>query len=391
MIAKFLLHVVLLVLPVVLCSQDSKYRSSERDQYYKKIRYTKFKPLENAEILRYENSNFDLEEISRFQNYTDSLDFTPYQDSVHISFLNTDNIEQITNNEKVANIDKYDILKYESKDNIAAFLYQSYKFESFNLGEPGIWIAISVDYGKNWEYLYTGIVQKQPLFLKWYSHIPFILSETELQIEGCLLRQLTPFSMPVSSHSYELVKDGIKVTFSLNKLRRDSDSDGLTDIYETKIFTDLENPDTDYDGIIDKFDLNPRKSNMRTERTIIFEQALEEEWNTSNIISFDTIYSIEKFYSDSIETVFIITDDKEISSIQPQSKRVIILSIEEYEKAKGIYNDGLNKMDLTPFFKVDKTKDSYIFSRSGSLWGEEYLITKTKKGWKLKLISSWIY
>jgi hypothetical protein len=167
----------------------------------------------------------------------------------------------------------------------------------------------------------------------------------------------------------------------------------LTDIVEKKFYTNLNSKDTDNDGIPDNLDLNPRYSTPRTEKTVIFESALNEETNmfdtTGVIKSSVEIPPINKV-TDTTETVLIVTDSPNIQSIQPKSTRVIILSKKEYEKYVGTFRNELNKMSLTPLFKVDNEIDTYIFTRSFNTWGEEYLVKKTKNGWKIVVISSWI-
>lgn len=223
--------------------------------------------------------------------------------------------------------------------------------------------------------------------------MPLIKSETELQIETCLLRQLTPFSHPGPGPTYEVVKDELLLTLELKTLRKDSDSDGLTDIVEAKFCTNINNKDTDGDGISDNIDLNPRFSAPRTDKTVIFESALNEETNmfdTTGLRISSLVTPQINFVTDTTETVLIIPDSTDIQSVQPKSRRVIILSEEVYKENKGLYRTELNKMSITPLFKVDREIDTYIFTRSFNTWGEEYLVKKTKNGWKITIISSWI-
>ena len=383
------------MISVVSFGQEEEYKSKEQEKYYKKLDYKTFKPLSEKVILSYENEFFKSEDLAQYSSFSDSLYLTPYQDSVFAIMFNPANRDSMIIPEPVfiGDIEKSQILKYEQKGQIKAFVYVSSKYENRYFGESGIWIAYSSDKGKSWDYLYTGIVQQQPLYAKWYSDIPLIKSESELQIETCLLRQLSPFSHPGPGPTYEVVKDGLKLIFDLETLQRDSDNDGLTDIVEKKFYTNLNSKDTDNDGIPDNLDLNPRYSIPRTEKTVIFESALNEETNmfdtTGVIKSSVEIPPINKV-TDTTETVLIITDSPDIQSIQPKSTRVIILSKKEYEKYVGTFRNELNKMSLTPLFKVDNEIDTYIFSRSFNTWGEEYLVKKTKNGWKIVVISSWI-
>ena len=383
------------MISVVLFGQEKEYKSKEQDKYYKKLDFKPFKPLSKKEILSYENEFFKLENLSKYSPFSDSLYLTPYQDSVFAIMFNPENRDSmiIPESNFIGNVEKSQILKYDKKGQIEAFIYVSSKFENRFFGESGIWIAYSSNKGKSWDYYYTGIVQKQPIYVKWYSKIPLIKSENELQIEACLLRQLTPFSHPGPGPIYEIVKDGLQLTFDLETLQRDSDNDGLTDIVETKFYTNLNNKDTDDDGIPDNLDLNPRYSIHRTNKTVIFESVLKGEINpfdTTGVIKSSLEIPPINYVTDTTETVLIVTDSPDIQSIQPKSTRVIILSTKEYKKYSGKFRDELNKLSLTPLFKVDNEMNTFIFTRSFNTWGEEYLVKKTKKGWKILVISSWI-
>ena len=225
-------------------------KSSEEEAYYNNREYKEKKPLNKEVFSNYYDDFFKFAEVNDYTPYNDTLYFTPYQDSVfHLELKYWESDTLIV--EYVGNIDKSFILKQERKGNVEAFIYKDYEFENRYFGESGIWVAYSDDNGETWSYYYTGIVQKQPLFVKWYSSYPLINEKGDLQIEACLLRQTSPFSHPIPTQSYQLAKDGLLLTLDLETLRKDSDGDGLTDIVEAKFRTDPNNADTDGDGISD--------------------------------------------------------------------------------------------------------------------------------------------
>lgn len=383
-----------LLIPIVSLGQEEVFQSTERDEYYAKRNadYKPFEPLSNDLILRFKNEFYDIGDYSNYSPYAESRYFTPYQDSIHAL---PPNLNVRDSREYKGNIAKNQILKYEKRGSIEAFVYSSVKFENRSFGENGIWVAYSSDDGLNWEYLYTGIVQRQPLFLKWYSNAPLLKTGNVLQIEAALLLQTAEFSHPGPGVRYDLVKDGLIVTMNLDVLRRDSDSDGLTDIVEAKFFTNRFSEDTDADGITDKYDLNPRFSIPRTDKTIIFESVIE-----NNVNSFDTTGRGEFISSlsipnrhiatDSTETILIVTDNADIHSIQPSSVRVIILTEKAYRESHSLFSDKLNRMYISPMFKVNNEVDTYLFTRSIDTWGQEYLVKKTVNGWIIRVISEWI-
>lgn len=392
---KLITILILLISPLILFGQKTEYKSSEQEKYDRKVHFKPFKPLDKKEILNFKNKWFVLEDITSYSPYTDSLIFTPYQDSTLTLMFNSIELDSMTLPEPqfIGKVEKGQILKHEKKGLTEAFVYESSEFEDKYFGESGIWVALSMDGGKTWEYFYTGIVQRQPLFLKWHSKLPLIKSENEFQIETCLLRQITPFTHPGPTPDYELVKDGLLLTLELKTLRQDSDNDGLTDIVETKFHTNLRSKDTDRDGIADNLDLNPRFSGTRSDKTVIFESALNGEtyfFDTTGIKVpfFDKTQN--SFVTDSSETFMIVTDLPEIQSVQPKSTRVIVVSEKDYKKFKRRYKTMLNQLYFSPLFKVDGEVDTYIFTRNLNTWGEEYLVKKTEDGWLIKIISSWI-
>ena len=370
-------------------------KSSEEEAYYNNREYKEKKPLNKEVFSNYYDDYFKFTNVDDYTPYNDTLYFTPYQDSVfHLELKYWESDTLIV--EYVGKIDKSFILKQERKGNVEAFIYKDYEFENRYFGESGIWVAYSDDNGETWSYYYTGIVQKQPLFVKWYSSYPLINEKGDLQIEACLLRQTSPFSHPIPTQSYQLAKDGLLLTLDLETLRKDSDGDGLTDIVEAKFRTDPNNADTDGDGISDNLDLNPRFASQRTDKSVIYEAVLNEvqipfwgEEEEEIIFPIDAMPEMH-YVVDTTETVLIVTDDPGLQNIQPKSYRVIVLTTEENESTPRYFKNDLNKMHFTPLFKVDGKKDTYLFSFSYNTWGASYWVKKTDKGWIIVMTSQWI-
>ncbi len=370
-------------------------KSSEREAYYKNREFIEQEPLNMEVFSNYYDDFFKFVEVNEYTPYNDTLYFTPYQDSVfHLGFEYWWSDSLIV--EYVGKIDKTFILKQEKKGNVEAFVYKDGEFENRYFGEFGIWIAYSEDNGETWSYYYTGIVQKQPLYVKWYSSYPLINEQGDLQIEACLLRQTSPFTHPGPGPSYQLVKDGLLLTLDLETLRKDSDGDGLTDIVEAKFRTDPKNADTDGDGIPDNLDLNPRFASQRTDKSVIYEAVLNEvqipfwgEEEGETILPIDATPETH-YVVDTTETIMIVTDDPSLQNIQPKSYRVIILTKEEYKSNPKYFENDLNDMSFTPLFKVDGKKDTYLFSYDFNTWGASYWVKKTDKGWIIVMTSRWI-
>ena len=410
--------VFLILLGLGLCVfsliQESEYSSKEREEYYENRwkDFKSFEPLDTALILGFQSEYFEIKESElNYEPYSSDKYSTPYSDSVYSIYRSNNYDWAGVEIEKIGKIDKTVILKYEKKDSIEAFIYESYEYEEFSFsGEsPGIWIAYSENSGKDWNYYYTGITQQQPVFVKFYSQRPLIKEKGKLEIDACLLRQLSPFSHPIPSVSYECVKDGIFLVFDMNVIAKDSDEDELTDIVEDRFFTDKHNKDTDGDGIVDNLDMNPRVHYPRTKKSKVYEAILHENigWGIGKLIfrgnntthfftdSIETVFDIineegrkERIaFMEATETVLIVTDDKDLMGIQPQKHRIIFVTTEEYKSKAAAYNSGLKRIYLSPLFKVDGKKNTYVISCSIGTGSHEYLVQKMIIGWRIRLLS----
>lgn len=369
-----------LLVPAVVMAQGN-YESKEREKYYdKNKRFKSFEPVNKEIVSNYYDDFFKFVEVDNYMPYNDTLVFTPYQDSVEFHSVAR---------QFIGGVDRFQILKQGKKGEVEAFIYYDFKYVETFTGEPEIWVAYSDDNGKSWSYYYTGIVQKQPLFVKWYSTYPLINEQGDLQIEACLLRQMSSFIMPFGAPSYQLVIDGLLLTLDLRTLGKDSDSDGLTDIVEAKFRTDPNNADTDGDGIPDNLDLNPRFASKRTDKSIIFEALINGDENIcggfedcESVLSIDERPEIH-CVTDTTETILIVTDEPGLQNIQPKSYRVIILTTEEYESNLRYFENDLCRMRISPLFKVDGEKDTYIFDYGFNTWGAGYWVKKMEKGWRV--------
>ena len=379
-----------LLVPAFSFAQDNKYQSREEDEYNKNYKYRHFEPMTEDQIKHYKNDFFGFERIEDYTPYNDSLWLTPYQDSVfnlEMKYLMRGE-EPDFQRQSVGKIDKACVLKHEKKGQIEAFVYEEPIYGS---SLPGLWVAYSTDAGSSWAYYYTGLVQKKPLFVKWYSNTPLINENGDLQMEACLFiqdRTIGPWGM----EHFKLADDGLLLTFDLQTLRRDTDGDELTDIAEAKFHTDPNNPDTDGDGVLDNLDLNPRISLPRTEKTIVFEAVLNDDERLSftwggayELIPLDEV-TLPSYATDTTPTLMIVTDDPNLLSVQPTRERIIFLTSEEYDNEPHYYSDDLNGYRITPLFKADYLDDTFVFSThstKGSVWESGYYAIRTKDGWDI--------
>ncbi len=382
---------ILLILLLLLwsCNQsDCKYPSSELEAYEFDNEYVLFELPKEEEVLNYKNDFFDFKEIYDFEPYRSNAISTPSEDTFYYECYVLKNHDFETGS--IGGISKTDIWKQGSRGDTLAILYRYRDF-----GYNGISLAFSVDNGNSWEYYYTGITQGKPLYVKWYSKYPLIDANGNIGIEACLLRQFDDAEEPDIRHVADtLVKDGLFLMLDLATLRRDTDGDGLTDIVETRLHTDLNNPDTDNDGIPDNLDLTPRVSAPRTEKTLALEAAINKdrricfEYDPHGAIIPMTEEQGNYYVNETTDTYMVVTDDENLYGVRPNSSlRLVFVTKEENEAFFGKFDDGMKRYFVTPLCKVDHRKDTYIFSVSSMNWHNAYVAKKRNRGWDIRFTS----
>jgi len=388
------LLVLFILIPLCVRGQEQGYSSRELHRYFSRQHPKPFKAIPEARILKYRNEFFQISECTSFAPWTDSLYLTPYQDSIFQQTMRAFEQEDeslLPKPSYIGSIERSQVLCYDRNGAMEALLYESTEYENIFFSEQGIWVGLSRDSGKSWNYFYTGIVQRQPLAVKWYSGAKLIASDSVLQVECALLQQTTPFTHPGPGAEYRLVQDGLLLNIDLNVGQKDSDGDGLTDIIERKFFTDPLDSDTDGDGLNDSKDLNPRYAERSTERGQVYSFVGTNDYFMYDLNGFllPELETEASMFADAhTETVLFVTDDPDLLRIRPISTRYIILSEKEYKKKAGPYVDKLNRMLITPMFPVDGEKDAWILIRAYNTGTDKFLVRKTSKGWKIWLLST---
>lgn len=397
--------------------EEDEYPSSEMDRYYKMRKFHISGLPSREDALAFNSPYCEISEIENYSPYVDSIIWrTPYNDSIWKIQRETEDYYSWPRDE-LAGVYKGSIIKHEKKGSLEAFIYTNGKYTNIYFADPDIWIALSKDNGVTWKHYFTGLYERQPLYPKWYSRLPLIADENNLQIEAALVYQTEQHTHPGPFPEYALAKDGIIITFDMNVIARDSDGDGLTDIVEAKFSTNPYNKDTDGDGIPDNLDLNPRQKGKRKDKTIIFETIIDREFEPVDFAELerimdlpDSLREMENLdgwkWSDippykpgaylandsTTRTVFIVTDDPALKAIQSKYVRVIIISSKEYMKSheNAKFKMELDKFSFSPMFKVDGRKNIYKIDCWHGTGGDDYVVQKTKNGWRIRIISSYI-
>ncbi|TNE60895.1 MAG: hypothetical protein EP335_17820 [Alphaproteobacteria bacterium] len=122
----------------------------------------------------------------------------------------------------------------------------------------GYWVLRTKDGGTAWrDALYMGLQEYFPYRVLSSSNMPLVTADgLDVEVERAALDR-TSISFPPVALRRDPPRRGIYLHFTWADLERDSDADGLTDIYEHRIGLDLNNPDSDGDAIPDGADSLP--------------------------------------------------------------------------------------------------------------------------------------
>jgi hypothetical protein len=390
-------------------SQDEKkYKSKEEDAYYDSLRNTwEHKEFTPVSVETAKKNEYDYVKIVKINNpaiYNSRQVFSEYWDSIMQSqnknmndFIKFDSIIQAMRNEKIGIIPKMSVIKQEKSGSNWAIIYTDSKYDDFIYGGWGYWLALSYDNGETWKKYYTGLTENCYYYLKRNSKIPLWKDSSTLQIEATIVRQISEVIHPMPAE-FETIQDSIAVQLKISQITQDSDNDGLTDIVEKKMMLDHNILDSDGDGIIDSEDKNPRFKSTKTEKSLIYETLIENfRPNKKGEMELDLtnppVYEKSKtdsLYGDFESVNIFVTDDMDLQGLELHGETMIIMTSKEYEEYKLKYPSHFIKSSYSQMFKCDKKKDTYKIQTSQLTGGSTYIIQKTKKGWKIFMLSSWI-
>jgi hypothetical protein len=308
-----------------------------------------------------------------------------YSDKRDYNGMNS--IDSLRFSEKINGVLKYQILRRDSTKAMKAVVYEDFTLDGDFC--TGYWVALSKDTGVSWKYYYTGVTKTNFYYFKPKSTIPLFVNDSVIQIESAIVRKVKQEILPVGSPEYELLKDGLIVSINLNKLCLDSDNDGLTDIEEKKMMTNLYKADTDGDGIIDGQDNNPRFRNIDSDFSTLFRFLLEGEMGRSDsyLLPFsDSTKTYKSMYNEK-QVYMVVSEDSKIINISRTINTYIFISKSELQSY-------LRSIPVTPRQRGIEIKRVGIFTEEYKIclseltWSGDYIVRKTKTGWKIKIEST---
>jgi len=379
---------IIITLMFASCKNNDEYKSFKPADiaYIKSISYKHISIKRTQDTI---NKYKSIREPTFYEAKFDSL-LKRYEKSQEIV---TKIFNQISS-EKIYGVRQISIVRLDTLGSVKSIIYKDIKYD---WEITGYWVALSENNGESWNNYYTGLTEGSFYYFKPKSTIPLFVSDSILQIESSLIRQVKPISTPLDISNYEteyeLIQDGLIISINLNLLKLDSDNDGLTDIVEKKFMTNPLNADTDGDGIIDGKDTNPRFENIDNENTLLYSFLLNYPgfgMDKDHFLSFrkENSGNINKTKvkekASEEKAIIIFTDDQQIQHISNTNAKSIILSESEYDSYLLENFDTPEIIYIKPLEKISLFSKQYTVCIGGNGWSHEYLVTKTDTGWLIK-------
>gem|GEM_PF-4672463 len=297
----------------------------------------------------------------------------------------SDSVWQRMEQEKIGDVPLSWIIRLDSNARLKAMLSR---------GQSGYQLGIFSN--GRWQYYSTGLVENFYYYIKPLSTIPFLVNDSTFQAEAALVRMTEPEAMPVLPPKYELIKDGVILTFHLNELKIDTDQDGLTDVKERRLGTNPHRRDTDGDGIWSLLDHNPLHQQKVGELGVLYRYLLEEQlgFNDSCFVAFTDTITLSRLTTKNQplpqNTYLIVTEDRKLQQIAGTHHRYLIMNNRQWKMYQRINPTARTDIHISPLFELDQKKHWYKVTISRANSGNTYLVIRRKKGWIIKHLEMWV-
>ena len=223
---------------------------------------------------------------------------------------------------------------------------------------------------------YLGLAERFPYVVQPKSRVPlFDGVRVQFEVEA---REIDPESItfpPVRLRTKRLARD-LFLSFAIADLTRDSDGDGLTDLYEEKIVTDPANPDSDGDGSADAVDQLPLTPNTT--------RASDEELLLLDALG-PLVFGGERAGMSNV--VFIVSPRPLFQGALLPLRTVVVTPeiLQAYEAKFGpSYMLEIGAVIFAP------ERDRAYFDYNMRWRGGSFKATRTPAGWQLTKVNDWI-
>lgn len=359
----FSLTILYLFLSACTSTNLEQYPSAEEDFYYSEL-YSGFKGFERKKYKKVSRERIPEQYVKSFTY--DNITVRP----------DTTSDNSLPDNKPLDLFSPYFSIS-ETKNGVEYEIVTGSAYD--NLYYQGYWL--NINNGDNRGAYYLGLTENWFYHFKDTQTISLFKNDSVLQIQFALVAKIGSGIVYSGARpeQYELIEDNLIAEIKLKDILLDSDKDGLTDIAEKKMWLDPLSSDTDNDGITDKYDSNARFKSKSSERSklysLIFEvprkdSVILEEYTPCSNLADSSIRRVELIiHSDSSFQHFCPPKNSEI--------RYIVLSKEEFAVYKKQYPISLDRLSVSPLFKVDDIENCYKAHMSGST----YILYKKEQAW----------
>jgi hypothetical protein len=257
---------------------------------------------------------------------------------------------------------------------------------------PGYWVILSSDGGTTWSRpLFAGLQLARDYAVHQASNLPLLAGDhLHVEVER---RQSGSESEPESESESEPESPaagaapaegqagrgrgnaarGIYLDIPLAALERDSDGDGLTDLYEEALVLDPQDPDTDHDGVEDGADMLPQvalqlRPGPESQALAAMFAAMEARDRSG--APPDSLHPPTEFW----------IADRQLFTAVHSRRRLVVLTPEELKLAEQKLGP-LFARTITLFVLNHAGTQGFVIWTTGN-WGEGCYLALTNAGWK---------
>jgi len=265
------------------------------------------------------------------------------------------------------------------------------------VGRGGYWVLHSADGGATWdEPLYTGLRENAPYVVVPASRLP-LAGDRSLAVE-VEVHEIDPASItfpPIGLRAKREAR-GLYIELSWDALRRDTDRDGLTDLLEDHLGTDIESADTDRDGITDAKDGLPQVALTAgvTPEAQILAKLLTDFYAGGGAIIVGLPGTDEERSACVIRSsavgapALFVVGNRDLFSAIDINRRVIVFTPQELEAYTKKFGPTYAADVTLMIVRRDGRKALVVVNES---WKENvFELEKTPKGWVMKTVGGWI-
>ena len=236
--------------------------------------------------------------------------------------------------------------------------------ENFALAKNkyGLWVVEKVN--NQFKPYFLGIAQN--IYLdNFYGKNQKFMRNNQFVMTGTLVDVQRLSRIPMLP-KYEVIKEGLEFSISLDEIRKDSDQDDFNDLFENFLGLNPNSKDTDQDGIPDFVDHNPKYKSETSKFTSMYEMIVNQDRKNQN-------YTFKE----------VLTDCDYFKKINPKNIKVLIYTTSEKAPIK---EDVLDQFFPGKYSKM-KTYENYpevYFTDFSDSTGDGTISAEFKNGkWKL--------